>query len=191
MIASRSSFAGFLNFSCEYSAMYCTESEPNWSPVACGLNVYWRFRPSKTLEEIAVVIQRYGVGARVDAGEDVHLVDVQQPLGLVDRDLGLGLSVPVDLDDLVLAEHPALLVDVVDHHLGAPPAVERPARGERTGVIKEHTDLDRLSLGIGGAIRRGDQEGHADEDQRRNHSQCLHVAGPPRGKGWRGQKPSQ
>ncbi len=58
MIASRSSFAGFLNFSCEYSAMYWTESEPNWSPVACGLNVYWRFRPSKTLEEIAVVIQR-------------------------------------------------------------------------------------------------------------------------------------
>src|SRR5947208_2245290 len=98
MIASRSSFAGFLNFSCEYSAMYCTESEPNWSPVACG---------------------------------------------------------------------------------------------ERAGVIKEHADLDRLSLGIGGAIRRGDQEGHADEDQRRNHSPCLHVAGPPRGKGWLGQKPSQ
>ena len=38
--------------------MYWTESAPNWSPVGCGRKVYWRLRPSKTFDEMAVVIQR-------------------------------------------------------------------------------------------------------------------------------------
>ena len=38
--------------------MYCTESSPNCVPVGCGRNVYWRLRPSKTFDEIAVVIHK-------------------------------------------------------------------------------------------------------------------------------------
>jgi len=66
-----------------------------------------------TASEMAVVIQqkrfclstffrqRHRVRAGVDAGEHVHLLDVEQALGLVDRDLRLGLAVAVDADDLV------------------------------------------------------------------------------------------
>ena len=79
----------------------------------------------------------HGVGATVDAGQDVDLLDVQEPLGFVDRDVGLGLAVAVDLDDLVLAEDAALFVDVVDHHLGAAPAVQRAGGGEWARVVVE------------------------------------------------------
>src|SRR5262249_32038688 len=83
--------------------------------------------------------------ARIDAGEHVDLLDVEQPLRLVDGDLGLGLAVAVHADDLVLAEHAALLVDHVDDHLRAAPAVEGAGGGERPGVVAEATELDRGS----------------------------------------------
>ena len=110
--------------------------------------------PQELLLLVHPLRDRDRVGARVDAGQDVHLLDVEQPLGLVDRHVGLGLAVAVHLDDLVLAEHAALLVDVVDHHLGAAPAVERPGGGEGPGVIVERADLDGLALGRHRRARR-------------------------------------
>src|SRR5712692_7743495 len=109
--------------------MYCTDSSPNCVPVD-------------------LLGERHRVGARVDAREDVDLLDVEQPLGLVDRDLGLRLAVTVNLHDPVLAEYAAALVDVVDDHLGAAPAVEGPGGRERARVIIEDADLDRLPLGV-------------------------------------------
>ena len=49
--------------------------------------------------------------ARVDADHDVDLLLVDQPLGLVDRDVGLALGIGVDRLDLVFAGDAALFVD--------------------------------------------------------------------------------
>ena len=135
--------------------------------------------PQELLLLVDPLRDRHRVGARVDAGQDVDLLDVQQPLRLVDRHVGLGLAVAVDLDDLVLAEHAALLVDVVDDHLGPAPAVERAGGGERPRVIVEGADLDGLGLRHrgrrgGGEQRDGGERGQGRENARRPH--CL----PPR-----------
>ena len=104
-------------------------------------------------EKLLLLVDLVGEGHRmrrgVHAGEDVHLLGVEQPLRLVDRDFGLGLAVAVDLDDLVLAEHAALFVDVIDDHLGAAPAVEGAGGREGPGVIEQDADLDRLPLRVG------------------------------------------
>src|SRR5262249_42188751 len=97
--------------------------------------------------------------------QDVDLLGVEQPLGLVDRHLGLGLAVAVGLDDLVLAEHAALLVDVVDDHLRPAPAVQRAGGGERAGLIEQDPDLDGLALGDGEARTR-DRGGDGASQQR-------------------------
>jgi hypothetical protein len=149
---------------------------PNRLPLGWGRKVYWRVLqhrvrdggrdPQELLLLVHALRDRHRVGARVDADQDVDLLDVEQPLGLVDRHVGLGLAVAVDLDDLVLAEHAALLVHVVDDHLGPAPAVERPGGGERPGVIVEGADLDGLALGR--RRRGGDGEqrerGHRGQD---------------------------
>ncbi len=135
--------------------------------------------PQELLLLVDPLRDRHRVGARVDAGQDVDLLDVEQPLRLVDRHVGLGLAVAVDLDDLVLAEHAALLVDVVDDHLGPAPAVERAGGRERARVIVEGADLDGLGLRHrgrrgGGEQRDGGERGQGRENARRPH--CL----PPR-----------
>src|SRR5438309_1067308 len=61
--------------------------------------------PEELLLLVDLLGERHRVGARVDTREDVDLLDVEETLRLVDRDLGLRLAVAVDLDDLVLAEH--------------------------------------------------------------------------------------
>jgi hypothetical protein len=115
------------------------------------------------------------VRARVDAGQDVDLLDVQEPLGLVDRDVGLGLAVAVDLHDLVLARHAAALVDEVDHHFGAAPAVERAGGGERTRVVVEQADLDRLRLSVGPVARSQPDAGTCDQEQNESDANDLHT----------------
>src|SRR4029077_19282856 len=99
-------------------------------------------------------------------------------LRLVDRHVGLGLAVAVHLDDLVLAEDAALLVDVVDDHLGPAPAVERAGGRERARVIVEGADLDGLPLG--GRGRRGpeEQRGRAQRDQGRKNARRPHGLPP-------------
>jgi hypothetical protein len=89
-------------------------------------------------------------------------------------DVGLGLAVAVRLDDLVLAEDPALFVDVVDHHLGAPPAVEGSGGGERSRVVVQEADLDGLRL-LRLARRRNGDEGHEGEGEQGQHgARMLH-----------------
>src|SRR5262249_43472009 len=141
--------------------------------------------PQELLLLVHALGDRHRVGAAVDAGEDVDLLDVEQPLRLVDRHVGLGLAVAVHLDDLVLAEHAALLDDVVDDHLGAAPAVEGAGRGKRPRVIVEGADLDRL-LRLDRPGEGGTEDG---SDQGRDHARTHHEKaslGAVRRPAWRG-----
>jgi len=88
----------------------------------------------------------------------------------------IATSVAVHLDDLVLAEHAAALVDQVDHHLGPAPAVQRAGGRERAGVVVEDPDLDRLPLRVGGRGRHRDERDGRDEDQRQDDACGLHAA---------------
>src|SRR5688572_4016023 len=136
--------------------------------------------PQELLLLVDLLGQRHRVRARVDAGEDVDLLDVQQALGLVDGHLGLRLAVAVDLHDLVLAEHATALVDVVDDHLGAAPAVEGSGGGEGPGVIVENADLDRLALRVR-ALAPGPDPGHREgERENQQHASRFHWKEPPR-----------
>src|SRR3989442_390278 len=139
--------------------------------------------PQELLLLVHLLGERDRVCARVHAGQDVDLLDVAQPLGLVHGSLGLRLTVAVYLHDLVLAEDAALLVDVVDNHLGAAVAVERSGRRERPGVIEEHADLDRLALSVRRLAQRGGGGDESNEDQRQQHAQRCHAERPPGRKG--------
>ena len=159
MMAIRRSLAAFLNFSCALPAMYCTDGDAEEAAV--------RLRPERVLEvavrqngasrdrrrdpeELLLLVdllgERHRVGARVHAGQDVDLLDVEEPLGLVDRRLGLRLAVAVDLDDLVLAEHATLSLIRSIIILAPRQQIERAGRRERAGVVVEQADLDRLAL---------------------------------------------
>ncbi len=130
--------------------------------------------PQELLLLVDLLGQRDGVGTRVDAGQDVDLLDVQQPLGLVDGDLGLRLAVAVDLHDLVLAQHATALVDEIDHHLGAAPAVERAGGRERTRVVEEHADLDGLALGVDARHDGGNHDDRHHERERQQDTGGFH-----------------
>lgn len=84
----------------------------------------------KTAVETAVVIQNLlvlldlgGEGHRVRAGvharDDVELLLVDQPLDLVDGDVGLALGIDLEGGDLVLAADAAALVAELDRDVGA------------------------------------------------------------------------
>ena len=134
--------------------------------------------PQELLLLVDPLRDRHRVGARVDAGQDVDLLDVEQPLRLVDRHVGLGLAVAVHLDDLVLAEHAALLVDVVDDHLGPAPAVERAGGREGPGVIVERADLDGLGLRHRGGRREDEQRDRGERGQGRANARRPHCLPP-------------
>src|SRR5712664_784535 len=135
--------------------------------------------PEELLLLVDPLRDRDRVGARVDAGQDVDLLDVQQALRLVDRHVSLGLAVAVHLDDLVLAEHAALLVDVVDDHLGPAPAVERAGGRERARVVVERADLDGLGLRDRGRRGSDEQRGGGERGQGRENARRPHCL-PPR-----------
>ena len=90
----------------------------------------------------------HGMRARVDAGQDVHVLGIEQPLRLVDGHVGLGLRVRVDAHDLVLAQHAALVVGPVDGELGASIVEERPRGGEGPAEVEDQADLDGLLLAL-------------------------------------------
>ena len=139
------------------------------------LGRYGRGDPEELLLLVDALGDGNGVGARVDAGQDVHLLDAEQALGLVDGDVGLGLAVAVHLHDLVLADHAAPLVDEVDHHLGAAPAVERAAGGKGARVVVEQADLDGLGLGVGQVARCEPAAGAGDHEQDEDNAEDLHT----------------
>ena len=87
--------------------------------------------------------------AGIDAVDDVDLLLVDQPLDLVDRDIGLALRVGVDRRDLVFAADAAALVAQIDRDLRADRAGDRAAGRERPGEIVDDADADRFRLGLG------------------------------------------
>ena len=116
--------------------------------------------PHEFLGSVDLGGHRHAVRARVDAHQQVDLGVVQQPLGLVDGDVGLGLRVGLDGDDLV-AFDAALLVDHVDGDLVADGCGLGAAGGERAGLVVDGADLD---VGCGRGLRS--QQGR-DEVRRR------------------------
>src|ERR1044072_4861623 len=74
--------------------------------------------PHEFLRRVDLGGHRHAMRAREHAHDDVDLLLVEQPLGLVDRDVGLRLRVRDDADDLVALDA-AALVDQVDRDLVA------------------------------------------------------------------------
>ena len=108
--------------------------------------------------------QRYGVCARVDADDDLHLLLVDQPLHLIDGRVCLALGVRVDGFDLVFAGNAAAFVDEINGDLGADGGWYRAGRREWSGKIENSTDADRRILGHGEPVaeaRRGHRGGRA------------------------------
>jgi hypothetical protein len=91
------------------------------------------------------------VRAGVDAHQEVDLGVVQQPLGLVDGHVGLGLRIRLDGDDLVALDT-ALLVNEVDGDLVADGGSLRAPGRKCSGVVVDYADLD-----IGRCRRREQQ----------------------------------
>jgi hypothetical protein len=116
-------------------------------------------QPEEFLARIRLLRHRHALRARVDAGDDVDLLLVDEPRHLVDRDIDLRLRVGEDGVDLV-AIHTAMLVDVIDCRLGADLGRLGAAAGERTRDVVDKADLDFFLLCVGGerARRQGDCE---------------------------------
>src|SRR3970282_118920 len=96
------------------------EISPNWLPGTWARKVYLRSRPLKTPSAMAMVIQstRFCLSTFSASG-------VAMALGLAYRHVRLGLRVPRDGLDLVLAQHAALLVDHIEGDLGPDAAGNR------------------------------------------------------------------
>ena len=103
--------------------------------------------PQDLLRLLAFGGERHRMRAREDAEDDVDLLLAHQPLGLVDRDVGLALRIGADRDHLVLAGNAAALVDEIDGDLGADRGGDRARRGEGAREVVEDSDGDRLLLG--------------------------------------------
>ena len=73
--------------------------------------------------------------ARKDPVDDVEIFLTDQALDLVDRNVGLALSIGFDQHDLVLAADAALVVAEIDRDLGADRRSDRAAGRERTGQV--------------------------------------------------------
>src|SRR6266481_9008481 len=67
------------------------------------------------------------------------------------------------------------LVDEVDHHLGAAPAIERTGGRERARMIIEEADLDGLGLGVGEVARRKPAAGAGDHERYEDDAEDLHT----------------
>ncbi|MFK4580640.1 hypothetical protein ABIF83_004087 [Bradyrhizobium ottawaense] len=92
---------------------------------------------------------RHRMRAGIDAVDDVDLFLADQPLGLVDGDVGLALGIRRDRHDLGLAADAALLVDEVDGDLRADRGGDRAACGEGTGEVVDQADAQILGLRLG------------------------------------------
>ena len=103
-------------------------------------------RPHELLGGVDFGGHRHAVRRREHAHQRVDLDLVQEPLGLVDRDVGLRLRVGVCRDDLVPLDATAL-VDHVDRNLGRDRGRQRAAASERAGVVVNDAELDFLLRG--------------------------------------------
>ena len=97
--------------------------------------------PHELLGGVDLGGHRHAMRARIDAHDQVDLLLVEQPLGLVDRHVGLRLRIREDADDLVALDA-AALVDQVDGDLVADAGRLRSAARERAGVVVDGADLD-------------------------------------------------
>jgi len=134
--------------------------------------------PQKLLLPVHALRDRHGVRARVDAGEDVHVLGVEEPLRLIDGDVGLGLRIRVHAHDLVLAQHAALVVGPVDGELGPAVVEERARRRERPAEVEDQADLDGLLLTDRHARPRQAQAEGGGENDHGDEAETRH-GGPP------------
>src|ERR1700738_1110169 len=105
MMATRRSFGSLPNFSLELLAMKSIVIRPNWSPLACGRNMYLKFLSASTAEEMQVGIHMNFLSCSRWADR------------LVEGNVGLALGVAINRLDLVTLD-PGLGI-LVEHDLGA------------------------------------------------------------------------
>src|SRR3954470_18515887 len=129
-------------------------------------------QPQELFARLRLLRHRHALGARVNAGEDVDLLLVDEARHLIDRDVHLRLRVGKDGVDLV-AQYATPLVYVIQRRFGADLRRLRAAAGKGTGDVVDEADLDFLLL----CGRRGREGGERDG---RCQSCDKHVLTPPR-----------